>query len=179
MDDFGPDGTQPPPPPRFFPDPLAGLVTGEHLPPPPRAPVVPDVTTPDEPPRAAPAPRQPVPARPPARRPARRTAAAPAQPFAQHQQPFAQPHQPSPYAYPMAQTPVPHAPTPFVTPHAPLARRPAQAHPHTPAAPPRPAETRKSAAAGWAGCLVVLAVLGGLLLPVVRAIVDAVVKLFS
>ncbi|MFC6088079.1 hypothetical protein [Saccharothrix lopnurensis] len=29
MDDFGPDGTQPLPPPRLFPDALAGLVTGE------------------------------------------------------------------------------------------------------------------------------------------------------
>lgn len=27
--DFGPDGTQAPPPPRFFPDPLAGLVTAD------------------------------------------------------------------------------------------------------------------------------------------------------
>ncbi|MDX8033883.1 hypothetical protein SK803_26985 [Lentzea sp. BCCO 10_0856] len=27
--EFGPDGTQPPPPPRLFPDPLAGLVTAD------------------------------------------------------------------------------------------------------------------------------------------------------
>ncbi|SEQ31141.1 hypothetical protein SAMN05216188_102729 [Lentzea xinjiangensis] len=29
--DFGPDGTQAPPPPRLYPDPLAGLVTADAL----------------------------------------------------------------------------------------------------------------------------------------------------
>jgi hypothetical protein len=29
--DFGPDGTQAPPPPRLYPDPLAGLVTADTL----------------------------------------------------------------------------------------------------------------------------------------------------
>ena len=45
---FGHDGTQPPPPPHVYPDPLAGLVTGEQ---PYRAPeaVVPVVTPPPAP----------------------------------------------------------------------------------------------------------------------------------
>ncbi|GAA1264461.1 hypothetical protein [Saccharothrix xinjiangensis] len=63
MDEFGPDGTQALPPPPSFPDPLAGLVTGEG--PPHR-----EVVTPVEPARpvappvvAVPAPVQRGPAR--------------------------------------------------------------------------------------------------------------------
>ena len=63
----GHDGTQPPPPPPLFPDPLAGLVTGERYvteaappAPPPVPPPVPQPGPPDVPPaRHAPA-RKPV-----------------------------------------------------------------------------------------------------------------------
>ncbi|WP_146174619.1 hypothetical protein [Umezawaea tangerina] len=45
--EFGPDGTQAPPPPRAFPDALAGLVTGEaHYRPKPVAPLLPVYRTP-------------------------------------------------------------------------------------------------------------------------------------
>lgn len=67
----GQDGTQAPPPPRVFPDPLAGLVTGERpYRPGPVAPVVQPVVVPllasPRPPSAPSAPHVP-----PARRPAR------------------------------------------------------------------------------------------------------------
>lgn len=68
----------------------------------------------------------------------------------------------------MAQQPTQNAPALVVQPHAALPRRA-----------PGPAQTPQSHTAGWVGCLVVLAVLGGLLFPVVRAIIEAVVKLFS
>ncbi|MEV8438912.1 hypothetical protein AB0425_16175 [Actinosynnema sp. NPDC051121] len=70
-DRFGHDGTQPPPPPPLFPDPLAGLVTGERY----EAKAVPPVVPPTPPtaPRADP---PPVPTR---REQARKPVRAPAQ----------------------------------------------------------------------------------------------------
>ncbi|NUT99772.1 MAG: hypothetical protein HOY78_47955 [Saccharothrix sp.] len=226
MDDFGPndfgrDGTQAPPPPRFFPDPLAGLVTGADR-------VFPDAlsgSTPLEPApseAAGPAPdaagsggagspgvgqvglgqggfgqsglgqgaasgprlhdptgyRQSHAAalrrgRPTTRRPTAQPVRSPqvAPPVRQGwNSPQGPP--PSPYAYPTAQAPAPNAPTQYVPPHAPLAPR---AAPHQ----ARPAQTPQKTGAGWVGCLVVLAVLGGLLFPVARAIIEALVRLFS
>lgn len=92
MDDSGAgrtghDGTQPPPPPPVFPDPLAGLVTGEQ---PYRSPepVVPVVVPPSAPdPERVPPPR--TPARPPDRprsRPVQQVSGQPAVP---------EPHAPS------------------------------------------------------------------------------------
>ncbi len=75
---------------------------------------------------------------------------------------------PSPYAYPMAQQPVQNAPAPYVPPHAALPQRG-----------PQPAQTPQKTGAGWVGCLIVLAVLGGLLFPVARAIIQELAKLFS
>jgi hypothetical protein len=71
-DRFGYDGTQPPPPPPLFPDPLAGLVTGERY--------VAEAVPPVVPPTPAPVP-QPGPAHvPPNRRaPARKPVRTPAQ----------------------------------------------------------------------------------------------------
>ncbi|WP_367133210.1 hypothetical protein [Saccharothrix sp. HUAS TT1] len=66
---FGRDGTQAAPPPRVFPDPLAGLVTGEHRYRPAGAPVAPPVVAP---------PPAPVPPAPPIRRAPARRAARPA-----------------------------------------------------------------------------------------------------
>ncbi|CAL9653823.1 hypothetical protein SUDANB95_06680 [Actinosynnema sp. ALI-1.44] len=75
---------------------------------------------------------------------------------------------PSPHAYQVARQPAQNAPALAVPPHAALPQRT-----------PRPAQTPQNQTAGWIGCLVVLAVLGGLLFPVVRAIIEAVVRLFS
>ena len=48
--DFGLDGTQDPPPPRLFPDPLGGLVTGEtYAPPKPVPPLVLPLPAPPDP----------------------------------------------------------------------------------------------------------------------------------
>ncbi|MFD7652723.1 hypothetical protein ACFV4N_01935 [Actinosynnema sp. NPDC059797] len=68
MDEFGPDGTQALPPPRFFPDPLAGLVPVEG---PPVPDAVPRVVVP-----AAPV----APVAPVRREPVRRRAPRPAPP---------------------------------------------------------------------------------------------------
>ncbi|QFZ16322.1 hypothetical protein [Saccharothrix syringae] len=78
MDEFGPDGTQAPPPPRFFADPLAGLPAGDA---PPEAAVPVVVPAPAvvarvpaavfEPVRRRPARRQAAPVRPAAPPPAR------------------------------------------------------------------------------------------------------------
>jgi hypothetical protein len=67
-DRFGHDGTQPPPPPPLFPDPLAGLVTGERY----EAKAVPPVVPPTPPPVPRPDPPYvPPPRRAQARKPAR------------------------------------------------------------------------------------------------------------
>ncbi|MEJ2858631.1 MULTISPECIES: hypothetical protein [unclassified Saccharothrix] len=199
-DDFGRDGTQAPPPPRFFPDPLAGLVTGADR-------VFPDALSGSAALEPAPAPPAPAAAESvgsgegaasgprlhdptgyrqsgvPSDR-VRRAPAARRAPTRPVQQGWNAPHAPapSPYAYPTAQAPVPNAPTQYVPPHAPLASR---AVPHAPlpsrAAPhqPRPVQTPQKTGVGWVGCLVLLAVLSGLLFPVARAIIEMVVRFFS
>ncbi|WP_433267530.1 hypothetical protein ACQPZF_01735 [Actinosynnema sp. CS-041913] len=162
MDDFGPDGTQAPPPPRLFPDPLAGLVTGGATPPPAFPDALTGLVTGGQPVRPAagspvdvPAPIDPqVYAEPPRRAVARR---APRRPHG--------PLQP-------AQAPLPHPqPTRFTQP-VPFAMR--QIEP----ARQQPAQERKSGKGGLAGCLLVLAVLSGLLFNVLREIVGAVAELF-
>ncbi|GAA0238810.1 hypothetical protein GCM10010492_42470 [Saccharothrix mutabilis subsp. mutabilis] len=190
-DDFGPDGTQAPPPPRFFPDPLAGLVTGERLPPAGAGSSPPAVVDPVSGAASGPRLHDPTGYRQSGasagageRRPAaRRAPGRPAQPRGSAQSgrsvqsgrsaqpagwnvPQAPP--PSPYAYPVGRQPAQNAPAPVVPPHAPLPQRA-----------PRPARTPQKRTAGRLGCLAVLAVLGGLLYPVVRAIIEAVVRLFS
>ncbi|MEU4741114.1 hypothetical protein AB0G02_11720 [Actinosynnema sp. NPDC023658] len=83
-DRFAPDGTQPPPPPPLFPDPLAGLVTGErqYRPPAtaiPTAPAVPRPVPAQVPPtRRAPARRSAQASRPPAQAPAQHVSGQPA-----------------------------------------------------------------------------------------------------
>ncbi|MGM1060964.1 hypothetical protein [Saccharothrix sp. Mg75] len=119
---FGPDGTQEPPPPPLFADPLAGLVTGEAA---HRSAAVTPVAVP--PPVVVP----PV-AVPPAPRRARRA-------------------------------PVPNGPQPVVHP-------PFTGLPQVTSGAPRNGRA-------LAGCLVVLAVLGALLFPVLREIIEAVVDL--
>jgi outer membrane biosynthesis protein TonB len=77
-DRSGYDGTQPPPPPPLFPDPLAGLVTGERYEAKPVPPVVPP--TPAPVPQPGPAyvpPTRRAPARKPARAPARQVSGQP------------------------------------------------------------------------------------------------------
>ncbi|MBB5807153.1 hypothetical protein F4560_006921 [Saccharothrix ecbatanensis] len=176
MDDFGSgpaalDGTQAPPPPRAFPDPLAGLVTGEQ--PYRREAVAPIVVPPLAPPQPPSAPY--VPSVPAARRPAR-AAQRPAQmPAQSHRQP-AGPHVSGPHVSgPHVTGPhvsgrhvVPGQPTAHL-PHPGLARRePAQA----------PAQQeRKKGKGGLIGCLVLLAALSGLLVNVVREIIQAVADL--
>ncbi|MCC8248109.1 hypothetical protein [Saccharothrix luteola] len=71
-DRFGHDGTQPPPPPPLFPDPLAGLVTGERY----VAEAVPPVVPPPPAPVSQPGPAHVPPNR---RAPARKPVRAPAQ----------------------------------------------------------------------------------------------------
>ncbi|MFD0199761.1 MULTISPECIES: hypothetical protein [Saccharothrix] len=75
---FGYDGTQPPPPPPLYPDPLAGLVTGEHHYRPPGTPapaVVPPVLPP---PDVAVTPTRRAPVRAQARPPVRQVSGEPA-----------------------------------------------------------------------------------------------------
>ncbi|RKT71221.1 hypothetical protein DFJ66_4502 [Saccharothrix variisporea] len=195
-DDFGPDGTQAPPPPRFFPDPLAGLVTGadrvfpdalsgsaslEPAPPPPAvepetagsAPLGPGLGVASGPRLHDPTGyRQ---SRPSELRRGRPTTRRPTAPPVRQGWTSPQAPQPSPYAYPAARVPVQNAPTPYVPPHAPLPQRAAQPVRNV----ARPAQTPQKTSVGWVGCLVVLAVLGGLLYPVARAIIEMVVRLFS
>jgi hypothetical protein len=179
VDDFGSgpaglDGTQAPPPPRVFPDPLAGLVTGEQSY--RREAVAPIVVPPLAPPQPPSAPYVPS-----ARRPAR------AQRLAQSHRPAQSHRQPTGPQVAAPQVAAPHVAAPHVTgpyvsgrhvvpgqptahlPHPGLARRePAQA----------PAQQeRKKGRGGLIGCLVLLAALSGLLVNVVREIIQAVADL--
>ncbi|MEU6149861.1 hypothetical protein ABZ816_07665 [Actinosynnema sp. NPDC047251] len=162
MDDFGPDGTQAPPPPHLFPDSLSGLVTGDADPPrpfpdalsgsaAPGPPVIPQVVA------------QPVYAEPP-RRPAHhkqtRRAPGPTPDLAP-----AWSNAPRSYSPPQAyqQRSVPYAQRP--------AMNQVQHQQQLPA--------KKSGKGNLIGCLVVLATLSGLLFNVLREIVEAVAKLFT
>lgn len=154
----GRDGTQAPPPPPVFPDPLAGLVTGERLyqPPEATAPIGPPPVPRQEPapPPAAPVRRPPQARRPAqAQRPAPRSAAAP------------RPAQASP---------------PARTAWSAQASRPDQGlrqAPGRPPAPRGPGQQPTKSRSGLIGCLVGLAVLAGLLFNVLREIIEAVVDL--
>ncbi|MEU4763715.1 hypothetical protein AB0H12_10690 [Actinosynnema sp. NPDC023794] len=155
-DRFGYDGTQPPPPPPLFPDPLAGLVTGERH--------VTEVVPPVVPPTPAPVP-QPGPAhvqpnrRAPARKPVRTAA----------QQVSGEPAAHVPHAGLGSHQPRQDAVQPTSGPWE---------------GPGRHQSGRvvveqgpKKSKSGLIGCLVVLAALSGLLFNVVREIIEAVVDL--
>ncbi|WP_158848149.1 hypothetical protein [Saccharothrix deserti] len=170
MDDFGAglfgeDGTQAPPPPRVFPDPLAGLVTGERY----DVEAVPPVVVP--PPVPLP---QPGPAYvPPARRPARGQALRPAQ----HSRPARQvpgqaSGQVSTHASGHVSTHVSRQVSGQPAAHVPHAE-PARRQPEQAVVQEGPKKSR----GGLIGCLVVLAALSGLLFNVVREIIEAVVDL--
>lgn len=173
----GKDGTQAPPPPRVFPDPLAGLVTGErHYQREATAPRV--VVPPPAPPQPPSAPYFPPPR--PARAPARR---APAQRGTAQQVPGQrgtgrqvpgqhgtgrQVAEQRASAQRASAQPAAHVP------HAELARRqPTTASVEHVVVREEPKKSR----GGLIGCLVVLAALSGLLFNVLREIVEAVVDL--
>ncbi|HEX6344627.1 hypothetical protein [Umezawaea sp.] len=145
--EFGPDGTQDPPPPRAYPDALAGLVTGE---------------TPYRPKRVAPPVQpaySPVAPDPELAREAIRTAML-------HEQ-RARPvrtRQPQPQTQVGAhrvQYRAPVAPTP-------------QAHPQ---APPQPQQAQgerpRSRGSAFGGCLVALLIIGSVFFNVIRQVVEA------
>jgi hypothetical protein len=181
VDDFGAgptgqDGTQAPPPPRVFPDPLAGLVTGErHYQREATAPRV--VVPPLAPPQPPSAPYFPPPRRP-ARAPARRTAStsrqAPVQRGTAQQVPGQrvtgqQVAEQRATAQRATEQPAAHVP------HAELARRQPGMRPVEHAVVRE--EPKKKSRGGLIGCLVALAALSGLLFNVVREIIEAVVDL--
>ncbi|MEU4801135.1 hypothetical protein [Actinosynnema sp. NPDC023587] len=157
MDDFGPDGTQEPPPPRSFPDPLAGLVTGETYPPRP----FPDALSGPAAPGPPVIPHVDVPSvyAEPTRRPAhhKQTRRAPG-PLSGSAPQLAPAWSDASQAYRQRSVP--------------FAQRPAMNQVgHQPA--------KKSGKGGLIGCLVVLAGLSGLLFNVLREIFEAIAKLFT
>lgn len=151
-DDFGPDGTQAPPPTRLYPDPLAGLLTGEaYIAPKPVPIVVPRVFEPD--PEIA--------------RAAIRAAAAQEQRSRQvrahpPQQRRGQHHRPPVQQQHRAQ--VQHQ-----------AVLPPQLQPFTPAG---AAEQPRKSGSSFGGCLVALVIFGALALTVFRQVLDALVGVF-
>ncbi|MFI9008959.1 hypothetical protein ACIGNX_17215 [Actinosynnema sp. NPDC053489] len=179
----GYDGTQPPPPPRLFPDPLAGLVTGEQPYRPPE-PVVPPMVVPpgvvppaavEVPPHAGTraAPGGARPARPTV--PQSRTAQGRAAQGRAAQGRSAQ-DRGTPNRRTQVRSAQVSAPSGW---SAPLPAAPGRSGPQVPAQVPRTVgpQPPKKNAAGLVGCLVVLAALGGLLFNVLREIIEAVVDL--
>ncbi|MFE2750389.1 hypothetical protein ACFXGA_00125 [Actinosynnema sp. NPDC059335] len=165
-DRSGQDGTQAPPPPPVFPDPLAGLVTGERLYRPPGA------AAPVEPPPAAAA-RQPAPRSVPARRSAPGPQAARSAWSAQvaGSGRAARPPQASAGAARSPRGSAAREAGPA------RVRRQAAASPARPPAPRVPGQQPTKGRSGLIGCLVGLAVLAGLLFNVLREIIEAVVDL--
>ncbi|MEV0677310.1 hypothetical protein AB0I60_12405 [Actinosynnema sp. NPDC050436] len=180
MDDFGPDGTQAPPPPHLFPDSLAGLVTGDADPPRPFPDALSGPAAPGPPviPQVA---AQPVYAEPP-RRPAHhkqtRRAPGPAPQLAPAWPNAAQAYQQRPV--PFTQRPA-VAPGPF-TPRPPVGRQPTGGRVPLAQRPPMGQvvqQTAPKSGNGVLGCLVALLVTSGLLLTVLREVFEALVELFS
>ncbi|MBB4968911.1 hypothetical protein [Saccharothrix violaceirubra] len=187
MGDFGPDGTQPPPPPALFPDPLAGLVTGEGFTSSgPRADRSgPAAVEPTGQPAPLPVVGRSVPAQAgPSRQPVRSPAGRPVPPRPGDRS------VPKPSGGPVRAT-ARRVPPPGVGARpavvgqgvppqvrlpaarsAPVVRPPAPARPTPPGTAP---EQRKSR--GWLGCLVLLGLIAAIS-PVLRAIIEAVVDLF-
>jgi hypothetical protein len=158
---FGPDGTQPPPPPRTFPDPLAGLVTGERHYQRHTAPRV--VVPPLAPPQPPSTPHAPAPHLP-ARAPAHRIGSA-AGPASAQRGAGRDVAEQRAKAREVAEQ---RARAQHVT-----GRQPPMAPVDHTVAGTQPKKSR----GGLIGCLVVLAALSGLLLNVLREIIEAVVDL--
>ena len=162
---FGYDGTQPPPPPPAFPDPLAGLVTGERY----ETKAVPPIVLPTPMPVPQPGPAYVPPTRRAhARGSGRDAVRAPARHVSGEPEAHAphvglardQPRQDAVQQVPVPQTSVP------------------QASGQQWQGQPGPGqEAPKKNKSGLIGCLVVLAALSGLLFNVVREIIEAVVDL--
>jgi hypothetical protein len=150
-DEFGPDGTQAPPPTRLYPDPLAGLLTGEtYIAPKPVPVVVPRVVEPD--PEIA--------------RAAIRAAAA----HEQRSGPV-RAHSPRQRQGPQRRAPVQQ--------HRGSVQHqvvlPPQLQPFTP---PGATEQPRKSGSSLGGCLVALVIFGALALTVFRQVLDALVSVF-
>ncbi|MEO6088986.1 MAG: hypothetical protein ABIQ18_38325 [Umezawaea sp.] len=170
--EFGPDGTQAPPPLPLYPDALAGLVTGETRYRPKQAgpllpvyvPVVPDPEVAREAIRAAMLREQRA-------RPVRtRQPLPPQMQVSSHRVQYQAPVAPTPMAHPQ---PVP--PRQYQAPVAPPPRQyQAPQQYQAPVAPPQQQGQRpKSRGSAFGGCLVALLIIGSVFFNVIRQVVEA------